>query len=73
MKPDVCLPPYWARKCLIWFHPEDTLEEVEGDLDELYAYWYERAGMPSHVALFTQCRIGIASFCSSSREKTSLQ
>lgn len=33
-----------ARRVLRWFHPEETLEEVEGDLDELYAYWYQRAG-----------------------------
>ncbi|WP_428654585.1 ABC transporter permease [Runella sp.] len=44
MRDNVCLPPYWAKKCLIWLHPEDTLEEVEGDLDELYVYWYRRAG-----------------------------
>ncbi|WP_428654588.1 ABC transporter permease [Runella sp.] len=38
------LPPRWLHKLLVWFHPENTLEEVEGDLDELYAYWYKRAG-----------------------------
>ena len=37
-------PPRWANKLLTWLHPEATLEEVEGDLDELYAYWYQRAG-----------------------------
>ncbi|MEZ0610831.1 ABC transporter permease [Fibrella sp. WM1] len=39
-------PPRWVRWLLRWLHPDDTLEEVEGDLDELYAYWYERAGQP---------------------------
>ncbi len=37
-------PPRWAQRLLTWFHPEDTLEEVEGDLEELYVYWYQRAG-----------------------------
>ncbi|WP_205748863.1 ABC transporter permease [Emticicia sp. CRIBPO] len=37
-------PPRWAQKMLAWFHPEDTLEEVEGDLEELYGYWYQRHG-----------------------------
>ena len=37
-------PPRWGRQLLVWLHPEETLEEVEGDLDELYAYWYHRAG-----------------------------
>ena len=37
-------PPRWAQSLLTWFHPTDTLEEVEGDLEELYAYWYQRAG-----------------------------
>ena len=37
-------PPRWARQLLIWLHPAQTLEEVEGDLDELYTYWYRRKG-----------------------------
>jgi putative ABC transport system permease protein len=37
-------PPKWALKLLHWLHPEDTLEEVEGDLAELYAYWYGHSG-----------------------------
>ena len=36
--------PRWARRLLTWLHPDETLEEVEGDLDELYTYWYNRAG-----------------------------
>lgn len=44
MKTTELHPPRWANRVLRWFHPEDTLEEVEGDLDELYVYWYERAG-----------------------------
>lgn len=31
-------PPRWAKALLRWLHPENTIEEVEGDLDELYAY-----------------------------------
>ncbi|WP_439559462.1 ABC transporter permease [Dyadobacter sp.] len=37
-------PPRWARAVLRLLHPDNTLEEVEGDLEELYAYWYRRAG-----------------------------
>ncbi|WP_227686967.1 ABC transporter permease [Spirosoma arboris] len=37
-------PPRFAHWLLTRLHPEETLEEVEGDLDELYTYWYERAG-----------------------------
>jgi putative ABC transport system permease protein len=44
MKPRPVEPPRWAHWLLTWLHPSDTLEEVEGDLDELYRYWYERAG-----------------------------
>ncbi|GAB3956014.1 ABC transporter permease [Spirosoma harenae] len=38
------LPPRWAYWLLTLLHPDDTLEEVEGDLGELYTYWYGRAG-----------------------------
>ena len=37
-------PPRWAQRLLTRLHPEDTLEEVEGDLEELYVYWYKRSG-----------------------------
>lgn len=37
-------PPRWARWLLIKLHPDNTLEEVTGDLDELYTYWYGRSG-----------------------------
>ncbi|WP_222930316.1 ABC transporter permease [Larkinella punicea] len=37
-------PPRWAQRLLAWLHPSETLEEVEGDLDELYTYWHRRAG-----------------------------
>ncbi|MCE7063333.1 ABC transporter permease [Dyadobacter sp. CY343] len=42
-------PPGWARTLLRWLHPANTLEEVEGDLDELYEYWYRRAGKTQAV------------------------
>ncbi len=32
-------PPRWAQRLLKWRCPSDSLEEVEGDLKELYAYW----------------------------------
>ncbi|MCF2489244.1 ABC transporter permease [Dyadobacter sp. CY347] len=37
-------PPQWAKTVLRWLHPDNTLEEVEGDLDELYAYSYAHSG-----------------------------
>ncbi|WP_220275283.1 FtsX-like permease family protein [Emticicia sp. BO119] len=37
-------PPKWANNLLSRFHPEDTLEEVEGDLEEMYAFWLQKSG-----------------------------
>ncbi|WP_220472554.1 ABC transporter permease [Spirosoma foliorum] len=37
-------PPRFAHWLLTRLHPKETLEEVEGDLDELYTYWYNRVG-----------------------------
>lgn len=37
-------PPRWAKTLLRWMHPENTIEEVDGDLDELYAHVYLRSG-----------------------------
>ena len=36
--------PHWAQRLLARLHPDDTLEEVEGDLNELYTYWYGHSG-----------------------------
>lgn len=44
MKSPPINPPRWARWLLTRLHPDATLEEVEGDLNELYAYQYQRAG-----------------------------
>ncbi|MCF0075700.1 ABC transporter permease [Dyadobacter sp. CY261] len=38
-------PPRWAKQLLRWLHPENSIEEVEGDLDELYAYNYRKGPM----------------------------
>ncbi|QHT69980.1 FtsX-like permease family protein [Rhodocytophaga rosea] len=45
MKP-ISPPPAWLTKLLQRLHPSDSLEEVEGDLEELYAYWYNQYGKP---------------------------
>ncbi len=37
-------PPRWAAWLLARLHPPETLEEVEGDLAELYPYWYAQSG-----------------------------
>ncbi|GAB3956019.1 ABC transporter permease [Spirosoma harenae] len=37
-------PPRFAHWLLTQLHPDNTLEEVEGDLGELYEYWYHKAG-----------------------------
>ncbi|WP_420150619.1 ABC transporter permease [Spirosoma sp.] len=42
-------PPRWTIRLLTWLHPAETLEEVQGDLDELYTYWYQRAGEPQAI------------------------
>lgn len=44
MIPSSQQPPRWAQKLLAWFHPADTLEEVEGDLEELYTHWHQQLG-----------------------------
>ncbi|GAB3180892.1 ABC transporter permease [Telluribacter humicola] len=44
MNPNMPTPPRWAQWLLTRLHPDDTLEEVEGDLQELYTYWYQRSG-----------------------------
>ena len=36
--------PRWAQTLLRWWGHPDTLEEVEGDLLELYDYWVETLG-----------------------------
>lgn len=43
-KKQIWQPPAWALWLLRRLHPLDTLEEVEGDLEELYAYWHGQAG-----------------------------
>ncbi|HEY8915795.1 MAG TPA: ABC transporter permease [Chitinophaga sp.] len=37
-------PPRWAHWLLVRLHPHNTLEEVEGDLNELYTHWYNTSG-----------------------------
>ncbi|HEX8530383.1 MAG TPA: permease prefix domain 2-containing transporter, partial [Cytophagales bacterium] len=37
-------PPRWAKRLLHWLHPPETLEEVAGDLIELYGAWYRQGG-----------------------------
>ncbi|MGA0556384.1 ABC transporter permease [Larkinella sp. VNQ87] len=43
-KPNRRTAPRWAHWLLTRLHPSETLEEVEGDLEELYGYWYRRSG-----------------------------
>lgn len=37
-------PPRWAQRLLSWWGHPDTLEEVQGDLLELYDYWQQTVG-----------------------------
>lgn len=37
-------PPKWAERLLTWSCPKDSLEEVQGDLLELYNYWIDTVG-----------------------------
>lgn len=43
-QPDRAYPPRWATKLLAWWGHPDTLEEVQGDLLELYDYWVSAVG-----------------------------
>ncbi len=43
-KENVPTPPGWARWLLCRLHPEDTQEEVQGDLEELYTFWHAQVG-----------------------------
>jgi len=38
-------PPYWALRLLRKFASPDTLEEVEGDLEELFILWQKEYGI----------------------------
>jgi putative ABC transport system permease protein len=39
------LPPRWATTLLSWWADPTTLEEVQGDLLELYTYWVQTVGV----------------------------
>jgi len=41
---DTPRPPRWATWLLTRLHPPETLEEVQGDLAEMYPYWYAQSG-----------------------------
>lgn len=38
-------PPRWASTLLTWWADPNTVEEVQGDLLELYAYWVQTVGV----------------------------
>src|SRR4051794_25317166 len=37
-------PPLWIEQLLERYSPADSLEEVQGDLAELYVYWRQTEG-----------------------------
>jgi|GEM_PF-133980 len=37
-------PPKWAERLLTWSCPKESIEEVQGDLLELYHHWIETEG-----------------------------
>ncbi len=43
---DTPRPPRWSGWLLARLHPSETLEEVAGDLEELYAHWHRQDGKP---------------------------
>jgi len=43
-KPKSTIPPRWATTLLSWWADPNALEEVQGDLLELYTYWVQTAG-----------------------------
>ena len=44
MKSSTPKPPRWATTLLDWLGDPNTVEEVQGDLLELYAYWVKTVG-----------------------------
>ncbi|WP_229317475.1 ABC transporter permease [Larkinella sp. C7] len=44
-RPDHPKPPRWATTLLDWLGDPSTVEEVQGDLLELYAYWVKTVGV----------------------------
>jgi hypothetical protein len=38
--------PQWAAWLLARLHPPETREEVQGDLEELYAHWHRQGSKP---------------------------
>jgi putative ABC transport system permease protein len=44
-KAEVPKPPQWAEALLTWLADPDTLEEINGDLLEMYAYWCKTVGV----------------------------
>ncbi|AUD00621.1 permease prefix domain 2-containing transporter [Spirosoma pollinicola] len=63
-------PPRWAQKLIETYGHPDTLEEVQGDLLELYAYWVETVGKRRANWRYTQCAEIVAA--TGETEKTAL-
>lgn len=38
-------PPKWGERLLEWYCPQGAIEEVQGDLAELYKYWADNYGI----------------------------
>jgi hypothetical protein len=48
-------PPRWAEKLLQWYCPAESLEEVQGDLQELFMYWVETHGKAEADRYYIWC------------------
>ncbi|QHT65557.1 FtsX-like permease family protein [Rhodocytophaga rosea] len=54
------IPPRWAEKLLEWYCPAESLEEVQGDLQELYIYWVDTHGKSEANRCYIWCAFRLA-------------
>src|SRR5687768_5492213 len=43
-QPNKSFPPRWADRLLEWRCPQDQLEEIQGDMHELFYQWLDEVG-----------------------------
>ena len=52
MKPS---PPHWPLRFLRWFCREDFIDEIEGDLTEIYLLHYEKSPAKAAKTIYLGC------------------
>jgi len=69
---DSTTPPRWAERLLKWNCPADSLEEVQGDLQELYSIWVKTVGEKEARRRYVLSAIRLQRPFAASREKRDL-